>query len=331
MSETKNNNNHYIIIIILLIIIAILAFFIGQNSSNFKIFETKTKVTFLVDERCQDPLCTELEQTIDYIKALDFMKDAEIKKLDVNTSEGKKLFDLNPKALLPTIYFNKNNFGNSSEALELSKFLETVDSKNYNLNIGGKFDPNAELSDRGLLFLNDETFEKIIDGLNFSGDENSEILWLEHSDLGCGACQQFHNSGINETIKETFGNTVSKAMVGFVSVGGQQSLDAMVSMECMAVENKDLHIKAWDNFYKTKDYSKEKLEEFALNNGVNIEKYNECLKDSNILEKINKEKDNGINIFGITGTPGNILINKETKEYINAGWAIEDAVNRLLK
>ena len=98
----------------------------------------------------------------------------------------------------------------------------------------------------------------------------------------------------------------------------------------MAEQKASLHASAWSHFYKTDSYSNAQLEEFAKENGVNIDTFKSCTSGNEIKEKVENNKNNGINIFGVTGTPGNILINKNTGEYINAGWDIESNVAKLL-
>jgi protein-disulfide isomerase len=90
----------------------------------------------------------------------------------------------------------------------------------------------------------------VITWLHFSGATNSDTLWIEYSDLWCGACKQFHTSGITEDAFKKYETSLSKAMVWFLSVGGPTSLAAMEAISCMAEQKNELHSLAWDNFYK---------------------------------------------------------------------------------
>jgi hypothetical protein len=58
-------------------------------------------------------------------------------------------------------------------------------------------------------------------------------------------------------------------------------------------------------------------------------KYESCLKDDTQVAKIEKQKNDAITLFGVTGTHGNIVLNKKTGEYISAGWDINQAIESL--
>ena len=129
---------------------------------------------------------------------------------------------------------------------------------------------------------------------------------------------------------EKYSDTVSRATVGFLSVWGETSKKAMEAIECMADQDASLHALAWDNFYKTGSYTSDELEAFAAENGINIDDYQACISSEDIAQKVTTEAGYGRDFFGISGTPGNIIINLETREYASAAWSIEETIAKLL-
>lgn len=105
----------------------------------------------------------------------------------------------------------------------------------------------------------------------------------------------------------------------------------MEAIECMAEQNESLHHTAWTNFYKTGNYSADALQEFAEENGVNITEYQACLDSNSMVEKIETQKQMGVDVFGISGTPGNIILNRETGEYENASWSIVETLDAMMQ
>ena len=124
---------------------------------------------------------------------------------------------------------------------------------------------------------------------------------------------------------------MAKALVGFLTVGGQTSADAMEAIECMAEQDSSLHHTAWTNFYKTGSFGSEELKKFAEENGVNMTQYQTCLDGNDMVAKIDAQKQMGVDVFGISGTPGNIIINLKTGEYENASWSIVETIDAMKK
>lgn len=327
MTNTQNNNMPYIIIIILLIVIAVLAFFLGQASSGtgdlFTKKPTPLTVTVIDDKRCTD--CG-TQEIITQLSGLPFLASAKIDVQDFSENGSEQILKDAGITRLPAIIFSSNAISD----LSFTQYLSPTQDGKFQLQVGASFDPYATRSERGFLVMKEWELETVTQSLYFSGNQDAEILWVEYSDLGCGACKQFHSSGISEAALKAYPDTLSKAMVWFLSVGWPTSVDAMHAIECMAEQNGSLHGQAWNNFYKAGSYSKSELEDFAKENGVNVDTYNECIAGSEIKAKVENNKNLGISVFGITGTPGNILINKNTGEYISAGWDIESNVAKLL-
>jgi len=55
--------------------------------------------------------------------------------------------------------------------------------------------------------------------------------------------------------------------------------------------------------------------------GIDTEKLKSCLSEEKYKEKIEAQMQKGVDIFGITGTPWNVLINTKTGEYTILSWA----------
>ncbi len=326
MTQNQNNNVPYIIIILLLIVIAVLAFFLGRSHGNPTWWTTtseKLTVTVVDDKRCNDCNTSAL---VSELQTLPFLANATIDVKDFSDAWVENMINAAGISKLPAIIFSHNKINDYS----FLQYLSATNDGKYQLATWANFDPYAKRSERWFLFLDEDTLTQVTQGLHFSGNEDAEILWMEYSDLWCGACQQFHTSGITEAALKAYPENLSKAMVGFLSVGWPTSLNAMKSIECMASQKPEVHFTAWENFYKTGSYGENNLSDFAKENGINVDTYTSCISSSEVNTKIENEKNNAINIFGITGTPGNVLLNKKTGEYISAGWDIEAAVANLL-
>lgn len=190
--------------------------------------------------------------------------------------------------VLPAVLFNTNMLADGGN---LTNYLTPLTSgEGFSLALPSTFDPFAKRSENGFLYLEDDVLAKVQEGLALTGATDAKFLWLEFSDLGCSACQKFHESGIEAQAFEKHSAVMAKALVGFLTVGGQTSADAMEAIECMAEQDVSLHHTAWTNFYKTKSFGAEELKKFAEANGVNMSKYQSCLDDDSMLKKIETQK-----------------------------------------
>jgi predicted DsbA family dithiol-disulfide isomerase len=75
--------------------------------------------------------------------------------------------------------------------------------------------------------------------------------------------------------------------------------------------------------------------EFAKGVGVDEGAFTTCYTSAETTNALNKSIANGSNLFNINGTPGNVVLNRETGEYILIEGAypaseFENAVNQLL-
>lgn len=337
-ARTIENNSKLIhilygTIIVLMMIIAGLAFYVGtiygkpsQNvaPANTTAVNQDIVVTIIDDSRCTtcqtDEITTQLKNT-------PFLAGAEFITQDFSDDGVSKFMQENNLSNIPTVLFSTNLL---NDAGQITPYLQATPSGQFNLALPVSFNPFAKRSERGLEILEGDMLENVLADLHPErATWEEKIMWIEYSDLGCGACKQFHNSGIIEAAMEKYSESVSRASVGFLSVWWPTSLAAMKAIECMADQDAALHAAAWENFYKTGDYSAGSLETFASENGVNIDTYNSCKDSSEITTQLETQVWYGREYFGVTGTPGNIIINLETGEFVNAGWDIEPAIESL--
>lgn len=339
MSEIKNNQQlPYIIIIALLVVIAVLAFFLWRNQGGNGVVQTpkNIEITVVDDQRCAD--CN-TSQLIDQLKQLPSLTAAKIDVIDFSDKEAEALLTKNGITKLPAILFNTNNVGDSS----ISQYLEATSDGKYNLNIGAKFNPYAKRSDRGFLVmdLNSEDIKSILTTGHIKGNKNADITWLEYTDLQCPYCAQQANSGLDGNLFAKYGEKLNKIIQQFPlsSIHPFAFAGSEIS-ECVADQK-------WDEvFYKLVERT---FAKFQWNNltidgmkklavdefGVNAKDLDACVSSHTFQDRVTQEQSKGDALFGITGTPGNILINNKTWEYeILAGAYPEDsfvqAIDRLL-
>ncbi|MBW7954498.1 thioredoxin domain-containing protein [Candidatus Gracilibacteria bacterium] len=311
-NDSKNLNTPYIIIIILLIIIAALAFFVGKgfnqsnngNSNTPVAAEVKDiKITVIGDKRCND---CQTEAVTENLKTLPFLTGATFEVKDFSDSGVEDLMKKNSITKLPAFLFNTDNVPDA----DFKKYLEVTPAFMYNLNMGATFDPYAKMSERGFTIVPDGILAEIKKNSRILGKEDAEILWVEYSDMNCTYCKKMHNEGTHAALFDKYKDKLSLAYQYFAIF----NKEAPLALECIADQ------KGTEEMYQviTKGYKEEKATPNDLAGFVEkLDKkaFDECVASKKYESKIDFAMKVGAETFGVTGTPGNILINQKTGEY----------------
>lgn len=345
MTELENNvntnsnngcaNGPYIVIIILLVIIAILSFFIGKSYSVLTGQATPGTTTAVVTEPkdivvkvIDDKKCSDCQTAsiLESIQQLPFLSWATIEKYDFSDSGVEEILKENGITKLPAFLLNTNQVPDT----DFAKYLKATPAGLYTLEVNANHDPYAKRSENGFLLLPEGILKEIKDNSRIFGNKDSEILWVEYSDINCGYCAKLHNDGTHDALFEKFGDKLSVAYQYFAIF----NREAPEILECIADQ------KGTDVMYQTikkayKDGLKDKAWIAWAVEWLNQDELTACIESGKYKAKIDEHMKVGTDVFGVTGTPGNILINTKTGEYAKLPGAypvadFEKTINNLL-
>ena len=150
------------------------------------------------------------------------------------------------------------------------------------------------------------------------GNPDAPITIIEFSDFQCPFCARFHV----ETLPSIMNEYIDKGQVKLIfrdfpiqSIH-PNALPASVASECANEQGKfkEMHDKLFEN---QKEWSNQSLDnvmitftQYALDVGLEEEKFDTCLKNGKYVEEIQKDLDDGRN-YGIIGTPGFFIGNDQ--------------------
>lgn len=149
------------------------------------------------------------------------------------------------------------------------------------------------------------------------GDRNARILLFEYADLECPFCKRFHPTA--KQIVDTY-----KGQVAWVYRHFPLSFHANAQKEAEAIECANEQ-GGNDAFWKYTDTIFERTTSngtgFALDNlvplakelGLNETQFKNCLDNGKYTAHVKADEDGGTKA-GVTGTPGNILLDTKTKK-----------------
>jgi len=352
MSDTQNTAPNdkiaYIVVIILLVIIAVLAYFLGvsKNQGNTNIVENTSgnntntsnafaswakstslseseaigkpgahvKLTFIEDASCiptnECDSITDLQESFDEMYSFVW---ASYEFLDAKDESTKEIMKKAGLRNVPVILFNTDDIRSNQVKRSL---WTTQDGQFFLQDYQWKLkDIFAPVSERWYKMLEDEQYKTLTSSLNLYNNPQWKVLWVEYSDLNCGYCKKLHNEWTQEELFEIFGKDLAYAYTYFPIFNPY----APQAFECI-LEQTD--IDTWYSVIK-KSYQNDFtwVDQIAsLVPTLDKTKFDACVAEWKYTQKITAQSQNGgINrngIFRVTGTPGNVIINTKTKEYI---------------
>ena len=315
------------VIIILLMVIAVWAFYIGKNLGNQNsngstagVNNNSSEITvkLISDERCTNCFTGELEANLKKIPAL---ANVNFEKMDFADKDVSEYLLENDIKALPAVIFNRSYIDQA-----INTYLQPLKSGEYTLNIGAEFDPFAKRSERGFLTIDVADIAKVKESSYIKGSEDAKITWLEYSDLECPFCAKLHNSPTPKEVMEKYEWTVNKIFNHFPLNFHANAQKAAETLECAAQLNGsevyyNLISKSFEK-YNNNNFVLTGLYDLAAKMWVNKSKLIECVDSGKYADKVVNQMQFGQAKFNVTGTPGNVLVNNTTGEYIVLSWAV---------
>ena len=147
------------------------------------------------------------------------------------------------------------------------------------------------------------------------GDKTAQIALIEYSDFECPFCKRFHSTA--QQVVDEYAGQVMWVYRHFPLVFHQNALLEAEASECAA------ELAGNEGFWKYADmiyertasngtsFTKEQLVELAVEQEIDKTQFSNCLQSGRHTQAIKDEMDAGAQA-GVTGTPGNILLNTKT-------------------
>ena len=142
--------------------------------------------------------------------------------------------------------------------------------------------------------------------------------------------------GTAKAVMDSIGSDLNKTSSHYIGVGGQASQTAAEILECVAmVGSVDAYNSGLSDALVSGINSREALVTHAIQQGVDEASLNNCIDNGDSKPTVERKFARGRDGFGITGTPGNVIINNNTGEYeiISGAYpaaAFEEVINRML-
>jgi len=356
-NKEKKNNIITWAVIVLLILIAIGWYYMWKNSSNVDAVKTTDVVstatwdyedltiTVIDDKRCGEKCATDIY--IEQLKQLPSIANAKIEVKDFSDEWVKEYLEKNNITTLPLFEFSTNNFDVSKDPTQtdemwrpipkINVFLKPLSDDKYYLEIWATFNPFQKRSENGFLLLDSEKLQSVKDSSFIKGNKDAKITWLEYSDLECPYCAKLHNAGTVEALTEKYGDELNIIFNHFPLWFHKNAQTWAEILECLGEQKgSDAFYSLIKESYTNQNSNKDYLVKEAVALWANEDELNKCLDEGKYTKKVQDMQNAWAELFGITWTPANVLINNETWEYEIISWAyptssFEAIIDKLLK
>ncbi len=147
------------------------------------------------------------------------------------------------------------------------------------------------------------------------GDKNARYTILEYSELLCPYCKRQHSQGTVNKVVAKYPKDVNTSFRHFIVHAPASKLAE--GMECIAEQKgEDAYYTTLDKVFEAGSVTTEVLSSIAKELWVDQSKYDKCLADGKYTDKIASQTTEGRSLFGVSGTPGNVILDNETGRFV---------------
>ncbi len=168
------------------------------------------------------------------------------------------------------------------------------------------------------------TQEKISQVVNWYeyGASNGEIAIIEYSDIECPFCRRHHNNGTLDKVVEKFPGKVKVLFKHFPLWFHKDAQKWWEALECIGEQL----WQEWFYNYLQKAYASgytsiEDLTKLAWEIGANVQNFTQCVNSDKYAQKVKDQMAQWQNLFKVSWTPWNIVLNLKTGKRVIVSWA----------
>lgn len=164
-----------------------------------------------------------------------------------------------------------------------------------------------------------DEIKKIKDDSIIMGNKKAKILIVEYSDLQCPFCKRHFEAGTLNSIIAKYNGKVAKTIRHFPLWFHPYAPKAAEGMECFANGDADKYFKyAGAIFAKDINTNGSPTTIFEVNKELwgDQDGFKQCIESGKYTQRVADQLAEWSRLFGINGTPGNVIINTESGEFV---------------
>lgn len=147
------------------------------------------------------------------------------------------------------------------------------------------------------------------------GNQDSDIVLIEYSDFECPFCQKHFENGTVESLlkSKNIGHIFKQFPLNFHPLA-QKSAEGNI---CVGNALKgDKYFSYIKETFKSKNATVDTITKIAVQLGMKEDAFKKCLDSNEAAAKVAADMQEWQTLFGVNGTPGNVLLNKKTWKFV---------------
>lgn len=159
-----------------------------------------------------------------------------------------------------------------------------------------------------------EVVEDMIASNPIRGSKDARFTIIEYTELHCPYCQRHAQNGTIEAVLDEFPGEVNSVSRHYI-IHGQSALELAAAMECIADLKADVYYDAFEKAFDAYPVDMDGLKNIAVELGVNSSDLDKCIDEWRYTKAVEDMMSQWARLFGVSGTPGNVIIDRETGKY----------------
>lgn len=185
-------------------------------------------------------------------------------------------------------------------------------------NTAGAPTDTAPSNDADVATLDKDTIDSLLKDVYIQWKEDARYLLIEYSDLLCPFCQRHYNDQTLEKVVAKYPNDVALVFKNMPLV--QLHPTAPLGAEAVECAGKlwgsDAFYEYLSKAFQENSFDNTNIVSIAKEIGLNTSKFESCIKNGEFTSKVNGNNQEAGTVFWIGGTPGNVILDRETGKYI---------------
>lgn len=166
--------------------------------------------------------------------------------------------------------------------------------------------------------LSQDTIKKILAGAHFQGKEDAKIVLIEYSDLLCPFCKRHYNDQTMEKVVQKYPNDVALVFknMPLEQLHPTSPKWAQVLYCAGKLGGSDKYYAYMAKAFQVETFDDTNVVDIAKSIGLDAARFTACYNDAATKDAVAASIQEGNTLFGINGTPGNVVLNRETGKYV---------------
>lgn len=162
------------------------------------------------------------------------------------------------------------------------------------------------------------------------GDKDARFTIVEYTELHCPYCQRHSQAGTINSVIEQFPGEVNSISRHFI-IHGEDALNLAAAMECVAELKPEVYHNTFEKAFDAYPVDIEWLINIASELDVDKSALQSCVDEWKYKQAINDGMTQASTLFGVNGTPGNVIIDRETGHYklVSGAYPVDEFVNAI--